>query len=342
MAAGWTVGLWTLVVVVLLGVAAGPAAAALVVYEGFSTTTGGVASPDLAEIGICAHRGASYTHPENTLASFGEAVRLGAHQIELDVRMTSDGQMVLMHDATVDRTTDGEGAVSSLTLAQIKALDAGFWKGSAFVGERVPTLAEALEIMPQNVWVNIHVYGDATFGAAAAREVLRQDRTHQAFLACSTGVIDAARAAVPEIMICNMNRLDGGTLYVNDTINRGCDFIQFVDHLASSADMARLSDAGVRVNFTSTNSPGDLPGLYGGGANFPLVDNVGLMVGAAAALGIPPLAPITALPRPRVRTTTWRTRRFAGRIANASGWRDRGRRPAVSTRTWISTRGRRG
>ena len=76
--------------------------------------------------GICAHRGASDSHPENTIAAFREAIRLGAHMIELDVTLSSDGKLVLMHDHTVDRTTDGNGRVEELTLADLKKLDAGF------------------------------------------------------------------------------------------------------------------------------------------------------------------------------------------------------------------------
>jgi glycerophosphoryl diester phosphodiesterase len=91
---------------------------------------------------IVAHRGASATHPENTLSSFEEAIRLGARIVELDVRLTSDGVAVVMHDASVDRTTDGSGAVHELTAAQLRALDAGT-HGRL---ERVPTLAEVLEL----------------------------------------------------------------------------------------------------------------------------------------------------------------------------------------------------
>ncbi|MCS7313960.1 MAG: glycerophosphodiester phosphodiesterase family protein [Bryobacterales bacterium] len=93
---------------------------------------------------VVAHRGASRYAPENTLAAFRKAIELGADLIEFDVRETKDGHLVIMHDDTVDRTTDGEGRVSDLTLEQIKKLDAGSWFGPQFKGERVPTLEEAL------------------------------------------------------------------------------------------------------------------------------------------------------------------------------------------------------
>jgi len=95
---------------------------------------------------ICAHRGVSSTHPENTLAALRAACDIGALQTEIDVRRTADGYLVLMHDESVDRTTSGTGPVSSMTLAEIKSLDAGAWKSPEFAGETVPTLPETLQL----------------------------------------------------------------------------------------------------------------------------------------------------------------------------------------------------
>jgi len=105
----------------------------------------------------CAHRGASGTHPENTLAAFKRAVEIGVDMIEFDVWPTKDEWPILMHDAAVDRTTNGSGPIAEKTLEEIKALDAGAWKGGEFAGERVPTLAEALRAIPADVALNIHV-----------------------------------------------------------------------------------------------------------------------------------------------------------------------------------------
>ncbi len=92
---------------------------------------------------LVAHRGHSAIAPENTLAAVRAAAG-PAGAVEFDVRETADGVLVAMHDATVDRTTDGSGAVASLTFAQVRALDAGSWFDPSFAGERVPTLAEVL------------------------------------------------------------------------------------------------------------------------------------------------------------------------------------------------------
>jgi glycerophosphoryl diester phosphodiesterase len=96
---------------------------------------------------IIAHRGFSGRYPENTLRALREALALPVDGCEIDTHRTADGVPVLLHDATVNRTTDGKGAIRELTLEQVRALDAGSWKGAEFAGEKVPTLAEALNTL---------------------------------------------------------------------------------------------------------------------------------------------------------------------------------------------------
>ncbi len=244
--------------------------------------------------GICAHRGASRSHPENTLSAFREAIQIGAHQIEMDVQLTRDGHMVLMHDMTVDRTTDGRGRVTELTLAQIKRLDAGSWKDAKFRGERIPTLTEALAMMPQNVWLNLHLKGGADVGRAVAGEVVLRKRTHQAFLACTRTAAEAAQKVHAEILICNMDRQGTSTRYVDETISRRCGFIQLAGWPALPDDMRRLREADIRVNYYGTNSPRMLKPLYAAGVEFPLVDDLATMMAAAGKLGIKPLVPVSS------------------------------------------------
>ena len=98
------------------------------------------------KVGVIAHRGASAYAPENTLASFRLAKELHADWFELDCTLTKDGEVIVIHDDTVDRVTNGKGSVSSMTLAQLRQLDAGSWKDLQFAGERLPTLAEALDL----------------------------------------------------------------------------------------------------------------------------------------------------------------------------------------------------
>lgn len=104
-----------------------------------------------------AHRGASGHAPENTMAAFDKAVEMEADFFELDVQMSKDGHLVVIHDTTVDRTTDGTGAVKDLTLAELKRLDAGSWFGPEFAGERIPTLEEVLDRYRGNIGILIEI-----------------------------------------------------------------------------------------------------------------------------------------------------------------------------------------
>lgn len=105
-----------------------------------------------------AHRGASGTFPENTLAAFRAAIEAGARMCELDVQLSRDRAVVVMHDDTVDRTTDGHGAVADLTLAELRRLDAGArFKDGAIRGERVPTLDEVFEAVAGRCALNVEL-----------------------------------------------------------------------------------------------------------------------------------------------------------------------------------------
>ena len=99
-----------------------------------------IATPAFAEPIVIAHRGRDATTPENTLAAFRHSIAAGITILETDVRVTKDGEFVLLHDETVDRTTNGRGSIGDLTLAEVQKLDAGS-------GERIPTLREALRLV---------------------------------------------------------------------------------------------------------------------------------------------------------------------------------------------------
>jgi len=110
------------------------------------------------------HRGASTEAPENTIASFRRAVELGADGVELDLHRTRDGRFIVIHDDTLDRTTDGRGPVDALSFDELRRLDAGSWKDPAFAGERVPTLEEVVDALPARV----AVFAELKAGSARA------------------------------------------------------------------------------------------------------------------------------------------------------------------------------
>ncbi len=106
---------------------------------------------------LFAHRGASAHAPENTLPAFELALQQGVDGVELDVKLTADRQVIVMHDPTVDRTTDGHGRVRDLTLADIRKLDAGSYYAETFRGTKVPTLDEVFEAIGQRCVINVEL-----------------------------------------------------------------------------------------------------------------------------------------------------------------------------------------
>jgi glycerophosphoryl diester phosphodiesterase len=106
---------------------------------------------------IFGHRGASAHAPENTLAAFELAAEHGADAIELDAKLTADGEVVVIHDQTTDRTTGVPGRVMQLSLASLKELDAGSYFGESFKGEKIPTLAEVFEAIGRRLYINIEL-----------------------------------------------------------------------------------------------------------------------------------------------------------------------------------------
>lgn len=122
---------------------------------------------------VLGHRGARREAPENTLPAFRRAMQAGADGVELDVHLSGDGHPVVIHDATLDRTSDGSGRVSQTPLARLRQLDAGGWFGPSFAGTGLPTLAEALEVLAAATLVNIELKGSSRPAGRLERQVLQ-------------------------------------------------------------------------------------------------------------------------------------------------------------------------
>lgn len=142
---------------------------------------------------VIAHRGASGRCPENTLPSFRAGAEAGADAIELDVHLTADGHVVVMHDGELGRTVSGTGKVAEMTLAEVKSRDAGAWKAPAFAGTRVPTLAEVLAAIPIVVMVEIKPEGEEIVRRTV--EVIRAAGAERRVVIASFHDANLARAA---------------------------------------------------------------------------------------------------------------------------------------------------
>ncbi len=133
---------------------------------------------------IFGHRGAPEVAPESTLAGFSAALELGADGIELDVRLCRSGEVVVIHDATLGRTTSGRGFVRNKSLSELKQYDAGSYYDVRFAGERIPTLVEVLELIDRRALINVEIKGRGYPKDDIERKVLEiiyahgvQDRT---------------------------------------------------------------------------------------------------------------------------------------------------------------------
>lgn len=155
---------------------------------------------------VIGHRGTAAYAPENTLASFRNAKAVGCGWVEFDVRLTGDGALVVCHNSTLDRTTDGTGPVLALPLAAIRQCDAGSWFGPAFTGERIPTLDEVLALTGElGLGTNIEIKSDPgrdyATAAAVAAVLKRRRHTGRGLLVSSFQpfAVAAIRELLPEV-----------------------------------------------------------------------------------------------------------------------------------------------
>jgi glycerophosphoryl diester phosphodiesterase len=133
---------------------------------------------DLPRPTIFAHRGASAYAPENTLVAFELAVAQKADAIEFDVKLSSDDQVVVIHDQTVDRTTNGTGRVQDLPLAALQELDAGSYFDSAYQGESIPTLSQVFETVGRKLFINIELTNYSSTSDFLPERVAELTRLH--------------------------------------------------------------------------------------------------------------------------------------------------------------------
>ena len=149
---------------------------------------------------IIAHRGASSYAPENTIAAFDLALQMGASHLELDVHLTHDDHLVVIHDDAVDRTTNGTGPVADQTLAALQALDAGAWFGDAFAGARIPTLAGVLTRYRGRAHLHIELKGHTAHLPQRTVDLVRAHgmAQHVTFTSFQHAHLQTMRAYAPE------------------------------------------------------------------------------------------------------------------------------------------------
>lgn len=153
-----------------------------------------------------AHRGASGSAPENTLAAFKKAIEIGVDAVELDLHGTADGEIVVIHDASLNRTTNMRGQINQTTLARIKCADAGAWFDAAFTGEPVPTLTEALKCISSEAAlykrapIAVLEIKDPLIGETVVEKIREVNMLEMAvIISFHASVLQTVRAAEPRI-----------------------------------------------------------------------------------------------------------------------------------------------
>jgi glycerophosphoryl diester phosphodiesterase len=215
---------------------------------------------------VMAHRGARAVAPENTLAAFEAAAALQADGVELDVTRCATGEIVVMHDDTVDRTTNGSGPVATLPFYALRELDAGAWFDARFAGQQVPLLSEVLDLVGDTeMRVNIEIKGQARRGDGIEEEIAelvrQRHQTGQIIISSfNPSALWRMRRAAPE--------LPGALLYAADMpLHLAKGWARYLVHpgalhphfsMVDAAYVGWAHSRGYRVNPWTVNEPDDI------------------------------------------------------------------------------------
>ena len=252
---------------------------------------------DLGLPPIVGHRGAAGLAPENTLAGILRAYREGAGWVEFDVKLTADAVPILMHDDKLGRTTDGRGKVAAKTLEEIQSLDAGSWFAPEFAGERVPTLAAALELcISLGLGINLEIKpckgrGEetATIALAELAKIWPADGSLPPPLISSfdQATLAAARSIAPTLprglLVTRVPRAWRARL-----ATFGCRTLNVSNHWVRRRHIEAARAAGAPVLVYTVNDPARALALWKMGATSIFTDRVDLMTAALAAEGQSP------------------------------------------------------
>jgi len=215
---------------------------------------------------VTGHRGFSGAAPENTPASFRAAIAAGCDIIELDVHLSRDGEVVVIHDDTLERTTDGRGKAAEQTFAELRRLDAGAWFDPSFAGERIPSLAEVLALARGRVLVNIELkkgkiplpYTLEELADTALREVEKAGMESQVlFSSFAPAAIDRIRArdlALPVALIRDRpwaSPAEAGDGKIYPALN--CKAV-----VLNEGNIRRARGEGIRVHVWTVNAPEEM------------------------------------------------------------------------------------
>jgi len=230
---------------------------------------------------LVAHRGFKAKYPENTMTAFKAGVDAGAQMVELDVHLTRDHELVVIHDDTLDRTTNGEGPVDEYTLTELKRLDAGHWFHPRFAGEQIPTLREVLRQLSHRVLINIEVKSDIEQNTPVSGvieekllDLLKRGDVFSAVLISSFDprVIENIKQTNNLLAVAYISETTEGEQMVN--FCRGLNVFSFHPNFLSvdKTGVEQMHEAGIHVFPYNVNSKLDFQRLIDTGADGLITD----------------------------------------------------------------------
>ena len=229
---------------------------------------------------IIAHRGESYEAPENTLVAVNLAWERDADAVEVDVRLTKDGEIVVIHDDNTWRTAHTHGKVSHRTLEQLRRLDVGAYKGKRWAKEKIPTLEEVLDTVPSNKQLFIEIKGDAGMLEELKRvfENTSTSPEEVVIIGKDLTTMETIKRELPLYQVCwvcTMN--DEGGVYtggnpgeglIDQACQAGLDGLDIEASKKVDADfIARVKTAGMKLYIWTVNDPEEARRLFEGGVD---------------------------------------------------------------------------
>lgn len=211
---------------------------------------------------ICAHRGFKTIAPENSLPAFGAAIALGAPEIEMDIRFTSDGVPVVAHDSALERVSNGEGVIEEHTLAQLKNLDFGGKFHRSFASLPVLLFEEVLERFARQAIINLHLKTDESGGGNYPEDKMKKlidllekyDACNHVYWMGCTAVMRSALKLAPEIPRC-MGAFPDPWKIVDRAIEYECAKAQLFTPYYNEEMIEKAHKNGIKCNFFFTDDP---------------------------------------------------------------------------------------
>ncbi|RTZ94914.1 MAG: glycerophosphodiester phosphodiesterase [Deltaproteobacteria bacterium] len=229
---------------------------------------------------VVGHRGFRARYPENTRVSFEAATNAGVEMVELDVHLSRDDQLVVIHDDRVDRTTSGTGDVSAMTLAELKKLDAGSWFNERFAGERIPTLKEVFDCVGDRVKINIEIkfagtdYVPGRIETAVLDLIRREDAASRVLISSfDPRVVQYIRRADPSLAAAFISRSADGMKTVDFCRQLGVYSFHPNFRCLNTELITGLHDAGIHVFPYTVNTEPDFQKMMQLGVDGVITDD---------------------------------------------------------------------